>query len=313
MATEKEIISYVLSVCRLTPFEKLSEYMKTLSDVTESLNLDGEFILVIKELDDNLRKEIANHSANLPMQLVVVGGGNSWDQEIFAGLSRANGDYILILGNSAFGLASIIPNLLSVARREDCDVIGIKGKVKLHDKIRNLHVEILFRILRKRTKTPLFLGNYRDILITRKALNWILRDFSTALCILEIHLIPGIKFQVVPALESRERYKLSREMHSRLFMRYTKAPLLILKSCFYISLLLISFVAFNAILVRLRGFNILNQSETQVPGWTTLVLLVGFGFAIIIYALYVLIRIILHLAEEYSSKPDYIIKSVQRP
>ena len=112
MATEKEIISYVLSVCRLTPFEKLSEYMKTLSDVTESLNLDGEFILVIKELDDNLRKEIANHSANLPMQLVVVGGGNSWDQEIFAGLSRANGDYILILGNSAFGLASIIPNLL---------------------------------------------------------------------------------------------------------------------------------------------------------------------------------------------------------
>ena len=313
MSIDKEIISFILSGSEMSRGGTIATYFETLSEITINANLDAEFIIVVAYSDTSFQEKLKVNSLNHPVQVVVVGDRNTWDQEIFAGLSRANGDYAFVVSDSLEGVDVLLPNMLRLARLNRNDVIGISNRVLLLERIKFLRIEILFRILRHRTKAPLSVSNCNDLLITRKALNWILRDLSSAQCMLEMYLIPGLTFSFVKTEIVRTRYKLSRNMYSRLLTRYTLIPLTILKSCFSLTVLVMLITSLNALLVRWRGVNLFNHVEEQVPGWTTLVLLISFGFAVTIWALYISLRTILHLVDEYSSKPNQVIKSVQRP
>lgn len=313
MSIDKEIISFILSGSEMSKGEAIATYFETLGEATISANLDAEFIVVVAYSDTSFQEKLKVNSMNYPVQVVVVGERNTWDQEMFAGLSRANGDYALVVGDSLEGIDVVLPDMLRLARMNKNDVIGVRNNVSLPDKIKRLRIEILFRILRNRTEAPLSISNCNDLLITRKALNWILRDLSSAQCMIEMYLIPGLTFDFVKTETVRARYKLSRNMYSRLLTRYTLIPLAILKSCFSLTTLVMLATSLNALSVRWRGVNLFNHVEKQIPGWTTLVLLISFGFTVMIYALYILLRTILHLAEEYSSKPNHVVKSVQRP
>ena len=313
MSIDKEIISFILSGSEMSRGGTIATYFETLSEITINANVDAEFIIVVAYSDTSFQEKLKVNSLNHPVQVVVVGDRNTWDQEIFAGLSRANGDYAFVVGDSLEGVDVLLPNMLRLARLNRNDVIGISNRVLLLERIKFLRIEILFRILRHRTKAPLSVSNCNDLLITRKALNWILRDLSSAQCMLEMYLIPGLTFSFVKTEIVRTRYKLSRNMYSRLLTRYTLIPLTILKSCFSLTVLVMLITSLNALLVRWRGVNLFNHVEEQVPGWTTLVLLISFGFAVTIWALYISLRTILHLVDEYSSKPNQVIKSVQRP
>ena len=313
MTIDNEIISFVLSGAQMGGSKDVASYFKLLSEIADTSQLNAEFIVVVPYSNTDFQGLLKKHSMNNPIQIVVVGERNSWDQEMFAGLSRANGDYTLIIGDSLRGLEELFPKMLGRAKSNLNDVIGVRNSVSAMEHIKYLRTEILLRSLRKRTKAPLSISNSNDLLITRKALNWILRDLSTAQCMIEMYLIPGLSIDFVETDSIRSRYKLSRPMYSRLITRYTLVPQTILKACFFTTVLFMVFVSLNALSVRWRGVNLLNQVEAQIPGWTTLVLLVSFGFSVIIYALYIILKTILHLAEEYSTKPNHIIKSVQRP
>jgi len=263
--------------------------------------------------DIDSQNELKVSSLDCPLQVVIVGERNSWDQEMFAGLSRANGDYTFVIGGTIEGVEDIISSMLQLAEDDRNDVIGVRSDVSFVERMKLLRTEVFFIILRRHTKAPLSINNCGDLLVTRKALNWILRDLSSAQCMLEMYLIPGLTFDFVNTKTIRNRYKLSRRMYSQLLTRYTLIPLVILKSCFSMTAMVMLVTTANAVSVRWRELNLLNQVEKQVPGWTTLVLLISFGFTVAIYSLYVLLRTILYLAEEYSSKPSHVIKSVQRP
>lgn len=313
MSDNKEMISFVLSWPEINSSKATDAYFNTLNNVTVKANLDAEFVVVMAYSDIDSQSEIKVISANYPLQIVVVGERNTWDQEMFAGLSRANGDYTFVVGGSLDGIEDIFPSMLQLARIHKNDVIGVRSDVKFLDKIKYLRTEIFFRLLRRRTRAPLSISNCNDLLVTRKALNWILRDLSSAQCMVEIYLIPGLTFDFVETETVRTKYKLSRKMYLRLLTRYTLAPLAILRGCFSLTAIVMLATTLNALSVRWREVNLLNQVERQVPGWTTLVLLLSFGFTVTIYALYIQLRTILYLAEEFSSKPNHVIKSVQRP
>ena len=313
MTVDREIISYVLSGFDMGPTTMLTSIFDTLCEITSNENLDAEFILVVAYSDTSLQDALKVHSRNYPVQLVVVGERNTWDQEMFAGLSRANGDYTLVLGDSVEEMRVLLPTMLDLVKVKKSDVVGIRNNAATWSKIVHWRTEVLYSLLRNRTRAPLSTRNRRELLITRKALNWILRDLSSAQCMIEMYLIPGLKFEFVAAHSAQSGYKLSRSMSSRLLTRYTRVPLKILKGCFFVTSLVLAATSLNAVSVRLRGLNLLNGVETQIPGWTTLVLLLSFGFAVMIYALYIILRTILHLAEEFSTKPNHVIKSVQRP
>ncbi|MFA5919269.1 MAG: hypothetical protein WC800_07000 [Candidatus Nanopelagicaceae bacterium] len=313
MQSEREIISFILSGSSDDLRGELIARIKSFGNTAEKIDLDAEFIVVVAYSETKLQDELKAHAMNHPIQIVVVGERNSWDQEMFAGLSRANGDYSLVIGNSTTSMDATLPHMLDLARSQNSDLVGLRDTVTSLAKLKHLRTTFLYSVLRRRIKAPLSIGNFCDLLITRKALNWILRDLSSAQCIIEMYLVPGLNFGFIEAGSSATRYKLSGNMFSRLITRYTHVPLTVLRSCFYLTTFVALAISANALSVRWRGVNLLNHVEQEVPGWTTLVLLMSFGFSVTIYALYILLRTILHLAQEYSTKPNYIIKSVQRP
>lgn len=313
MSSEREIISFIFSGSSDGSRGEILSRVRALGELAEGIDLDAEFVIVVAYSDTKLQDELKLQALNRPIQIVVVGEGNSWDQEIFAGLSRANGDFSLVVGEFTSDMSVSLPKMLEVARSQNSDIVGLREAASLSTKLRYLRTSYLYRLLRRRTRAPLSIGNHSDLLVTRKALNWILRDLSSAQCIIEMYLIPGLNFEFIEAGLSGTRYKLSGNMFSRLITRYTHVPLTILKSCFYLTAMVALAISANALSVRWRGLNLFNHVEQEVPGWTTLVLLISFGFAATIFALYILLRTILHLAQEYSTKPNYIIKSVQRP
>ena len=313
MPIEKEIVSFVLSGSKNYGQGAMANHVKTLSEATTQENLDAEFIIVMAYADAKFQDELKVNSLHYPLQVVVVGERNTWDQEMFAGLSRANGDFILAVRDSLVDIQTLLPSMLKLARKVENDVIGIRSHISYLDGIRYFRTAIFFKLLRWRTNAPLTINNCSDLLITRKALNWILRDLSSAQCMVEMYLIPGLTFDFVKTKIIRTKYKLSHKMYLRLLTRYTNIPLTTLKTCFSLTSLVMVFTAINALLVRWHEVNLFNKVETQVPGWTTLVLLLSFGFTVTIYSLYILLRTMLYLAEENSSKPNHVIKSVQRP
>ncbi len=313
MSTNREIVSFVLSGEQIGDEIRGASIFQKLSEISVREELDSEYIIVVAYSDDRLQRLIKANLSNHPVQVVVIGERNSWDQEMFAGLSRANGDYALLLGKSIDSVESFLPEMLRVGRANHFDIVGMRREVSFLARVKGLGDELLFRQLRNRTKSPFSLANCDELLVTRKALNWIIRDLSSANCLVEMFLIPGFNFTFIASPASGARYKLSRNMRSRLLTRYTHVPLSILKLCFSLTSFVMLGASINAISVRWRGLNIFNQPDVQIPGWTTTVILISFGFSVTIYSLYVLLRTILHLADQYSSKPSHVIKSVQRP
>lgn len=313
MQIERELVSFVLSGDQMNVESEFTECVESLKDISEREGLDAEYIIVVSYLDEFLKGQIRSQLSRYPVQIVVIGEGNSWDQAMFAGLSRANGDYSLVLGRSLKDVGNFLPSMLNVGKRNSVDVVGLRRNIEFYERLRNLPTALLFRLLRNRVQSPLSLQNCDELLVSRKALNWIIRDLSLAQSLIEMFLIPGLTFDFVTTDLNQTGYHLSSDTRSRLLTRHTQVPLSTLKACFSLTSLVMVGASVNAISVRTRGLNIFNQPDPQIPGWTTMVILISFGFSVTIYSLFILLRTILHLADQYSSKPSHVIKSVQRP
>jgi hypothetical protein len=312
MSSEKDIISFVLTAKQVRNAEVLGSTIESLRDVAEQEGLIAEYIVVLphptSELVDRLRDYVSLNS----VQVVVVGEGITWDQEIFAGLSRANGDYSFVFGEKVEPVLKNFPNMLKFAKFDGSDVVGARKSSSFKHQFESVRESILFKIIRKNTNGPLTKDICSELLISRKALNWILRDLSSARCMLEMFLIPGLTYTFIKSGPESQEYKLSRPEYLGLMTRYTQIPIFGLKLSFLSTALVMVLTSLNALSVKLRSINLLNQVESQVPGWTTLVLLLSFGFTAVIYGLYISLRTIIYLAREQSSKPSRVVKSAFR-
>jgi hypothetical protein len=312
MTVEKEIVSFILSGQNLSEASIISETIASLQRVSLDSDLDAEYIVVLAYPTEEVIDELRNSVSTNPVQVVVVGQSITWDQEVFAGLSRANGDYAFIVGEAIEPAVSIFPKMLKLARLSKNDVIGARKISSVVYRMKHIRETILFMIIGKNSDSTLTIHNCGEVLITRKALNWILRDISSARCMLEMFLIPGLTYEFVESGANSKQYRLKRSEYSRLLTRYTQIPMTLLKSCYLLTSFVMVFTSLNALSVRWRGVNLLNQIENQIPGWTTLVLLLSFGFTVMIYGLFLSLRTIIHFARESSSKPSHVVKSVYR-
>jgi hypothetical protein len=312
MTTDKDIVSFILSGDRLSKTGGITSALKALSLMSQNANLQAEYIVVLSYPTSGLIDDLKKYAISNPLQVVVVGEGITWDQEIFSGLSRANGDYAFVVGETIEPLESIFPRMLNLAKLSKNDVIGTRKDSSLPYRVKNIREAILFKTIGKNSSEALTIHNCSEVLITRKALNWILRDLSSGQCMLEMFLIPGLTYDFVKADSNSKQYRLKRSEYSRLMTRYTQVPMNLLKACYLMTSFVMILTSLNALSVRWLGTNLLNQVETQIPGWTTIVILLSFGFTVTIYGLFISLRTIIYLAREQSSKPSHVVKSVHR-
>jgi hypothetical protein len=312
MPNEKDIVSFILSGRCFSEAGVIASAIESLREVSSQADLFAEYVIVLAYPTSGLIDGLRKYGNSNPIQVVVVGESVTWDQEVFAGLSRANGDYVFIVGEAIDSTLTIFPNMLELAKLSKNDVIGARKPHSFAYSSRNIRESILFKLIGNNTSKSLTVHNCREVLITRKALNWILRDLSSAQCMLEMFLIPGLTYDFVKSGANSKRYRLKRSEYSRLLTRYTQIPIILLKACYLLTSSVMVLTSLNALSVRWRGTNLLNQLENQIPGWTTLVLLLSFGFTVIIYGLFISLRTIIYLAREYSSKPNHVVKTVHR-
>jgi hypothetical protein len=306
-----EIVSFVISSSKFTNKEIFDE-ISFLLDAAHQNGFESE-VIVISPVSQRIGDEsFQTIKAETPLQFVIVGSNDSWDQQMFAGLTRANGDYVLIVGSPADEISRELNRMLSEMKHGEIDIVGLAiERDALFFEIFS-RKRFLVKQLRKKFGEHVSLDTARDLLISRRALNWIIRDLPSSNSLFEIGFIPGLHFQVINSTNRLTRTSMNSELYFALLNRHTRFTLNSIRIGFALTFTVTFLTTINAIFVREFGRNVFGHVEIQIPGWTTIVFLLSFGFTTILYGIYLVLRSISSLREEMVQRPKYVIKSVNR-
>jgi hypothetical protein len=306
-----EILSFVISSAGLTELE-VSHEVSVLLETASQIGFACEFI-VISPISQPIGSGVLHSDQpSIPHQFVIVGLNDSWDQQMFAGLTRANGDYVLVIGSPADEISKDLVGMLSEMKSSKIDVVGLNMNRESSFFGLLSRRQILIRKLRRRFGDHVSLDNSRDLLIARRALNWIIRDLPTSNSLFEIALIPGLSFRILHTDNRISRTSMNSDLYFSVLSRYTRVTLNSIRFSFFLTFTVTFLTAINAIFVREFGRNLFGHAEIQVPGWTTIVLLLSFGFTTVLYGMYLMLRSIFFLRDELVHRPKYIVKGVHR-
>lgn len=237
-----------------------------------------------------------------------------YDTAVLAGLDRANGDYTVVFDVILSEYIEKISDMYEAAQT-GVDFVTLQQKRKVPNSVpfaRPLFYSIM------RGLSPLQLDNSlrNEILISRRALNWILR-FRLRDCFLkEIYLTSGFLSKTISVNFSIDKQRRTRKEQFSLgwssLMRVSSLPARIAESGIILSSILLLIMMINAILVKIFGMDIFGIEQSIIPGWTYLVFIIALGFLVTNVTLYVLLRAINVLIENSRSEPLYIVERFNR-
>lgn len=237
----------------------------------------------------------------------------SFDLAFLAGLERANGDYTVIFDTQLADHISVISEMYSQAQ-SGADIVILRNSQAGGD--RSLSRWLFFRAMSGGGRVTYDPRQRREVLMSRRALNWLLRFRSRNLFLRDLLISSGYKFTnldvdfKVPT-RPRDRQDQNRLAWS-LLARRTHLPLHVAS----LSAILLGLIAFglmaNALTVRLLGFDLLGRAASAEPGWTYLVVLLSMGFLLVNLSLFVVIRMLMIIMDDVQSEPNYIIEQYRR-
>lgn len=312
MLINRETLSFLISTQRFTNEILLMEYISVLRSSAETLDFDSEFILISHSAHLNISTENQFILSQYRTQVVAVGPRNSWDSDIFMGLTRANGDYCFIAGTPIQNLASLLNLMIIEINKGQSDVIGCTQERRILGLVKSFRKQLVFRHIRRKMRIPLYVEFCEDLLVTRRALNWIIRDQAVSLSLVEILFIPGITVKILSGIDFSKKLQISKKTLSALMIQYTSIPKLLFNFSLYLNLSIMLGVFLNALSVKFFELNLLRQQVSQVPGWTTLVIISAAGFSLVTYSLSIIFRAVMFLSDESKTKPRTSIMSAIR-
>jgi len=237
-----------------------------------------------------------------------------FDTAVLAGLDRANGDYTVVFDVTLTQHIEIVGDMYEAAQT-GVDIVTLKQKRKSPISVVFLR-SIFYSIMR--TLSPLHLDNSlrNEILISRRALNWILR-FRWQDCLLkEVYLASGFLSKSIAVNFSSNKQRRSVKEQFNLgwsaLMRVSSLPVRISEFGIILSSGLLIIMMINALLVKMFGWDIFGVEQSIVPGWTYLVFIIALGFLVTNITLYVLLRAINVLIESSRTDPLYVVERFNR-
>lgn len=312
MSTNKETISFLISMQRFENEISLMNYVEELRISANMLNFDSEFVLITHHSPINISVENKFILAQYKTQIVSVGPRTSWISGIFLGLTRSNGDFCFIPGASVNNLSRLLSLMMTEIIRSKTDLIGCTQKKQKIRFNRALRMRFIFAFIRRRSQIPLYVEICEDLLVTRRALNWIIRDRSVSTSLLEILFIPGITVSLLKDIDFAKKLDISKNTLSLLVLKYTSFPRLFFNFIFYLTSLITISLILNIFSVYFFEYNLLGQQTTDVPRWTNPLIITLIGFSIQTYFLSIIFRAIMFLSEETSTKPKTTTMSAIR-
>jgi polyisoprenyl-phosphate glycosyltransferase len=164
-----------------------------------------------------------------------------------------------------------------------------------------------YRILNTISQTRLDSQALREFVVSRRALNGILRNRSRSRFLNEAFFASGYSAKPLDVSMQVSMRRRSRSEESRLawgaLTRMTNFPIQIGQWSIALMLLGCAAAIANALTVRFFQHDIFWQPEVYVPGWAFIVILVSGGLMITNIAIYAVLRMLYVILDETKTEP----------
>jgi hypothetical protein len=298
--------------------ESIKKYLKNTHALLKENFSDYEIVLVnnktfrdiryiTNELDPDIRKDIS--VINLSKEVTV-------DNALVAGLDRANGDYTVILDMNFADNPTLILELYKKSQNNN-DIVYIKHKKRKLHFIQRTLFSIFFIILRKLTDLHVDINMDKSRIISRRALNSILKVRENLSYMKGIFSYVGYNTDFIevdsPKMEGRGSFSKQLNYALMALISFTDVLNKLFQWIFILSLLF-SFVTFlDAVFIKVFGFDVFGTvHDNVIPGWSFLIVTISIMFTLISLMLYLLSMYMSSLNKEIKNRPIYIIESIQR-
>lgn len=243
--------------------------------------------------------------------LVTLASVVPYDLAALAGLERANGDYAINFDTSLRDQLELLQNMFLKAQ-EGFDIVVLRDKEASATSFRRW----LFFALMRYVYPRLNARDRKESILSRRALNWILRYRNRSIYLLEVLASSGYRSTTLELSKTAPARHRSSEHRNRLawavLARSTQIPLQAASLTSLLLLVVIVLVSTNALAVRLLGYDLLGQPETAEPGWTYLIIFMSLGFLFTNISLYAVLRMISVISEDVRRDPHYIVEAFRR-
>ncbi|MBL7827422.1 MAG: glycosyltransferase [Saprospiraceae bacterium] len=291
---------------------------KTHEELADNFS-DFEFVLVnnhcdvpliddiIRPLPEDLRKHIFLLNLSTPVNR---------DNAILAGLDRANGDYTVIFETDFASNPELITQLWETSQQGN-DVVYLRAKERRLPLAQRVLYRLFYFILRKYSQLKIDPWAHQSRIISRRALNSLLRLRENSRYLKANYALVGYKtafIQVNEPLHADPSASFGEQFRTALVAvtSYTTFLRTLLLWIFLFSVMVAGVAVFNAVKVKFTNIDIFGDRVESLSGWAFLVVLISVFFAITCLNLYVMSIYLSNIYSEIKNRPLYIIESVKR-
>lgn len=310
-------ISIVAVVDQVEDAERLPTLLVNLHKTLLGNFADFEIIIVnnfhgqlptnkIEALDATLKQSIFLLNLSSPVNK---------NHAVVAGLDRSNGDYTVIIEFDFFQKTNLILQLYESCTKGS-DIVYLRAKSRLSNLRFRLFYKLFYWILRNYSNLKVDERAHDSRIISRRALNSLLRLRENLRYMKAIYSIVGYNTTSIevdiPLQHDGNGFG---EKFSTSLVAITSFTTFLRSLLLWIFMGAIAFmllVTGNAIKVKLTNVDVFGDYHPVVPGWTFLVVLSSIFFAITCLILYIMSIYLSNIYEEIKHRPMYIIESVKR-
>lgn len=299
--------------------QQLSAWLQNLYAELNTQFTDFEFVIVnngrdvpeidaiVNPLPEPVRKNIFLLNLSAPV---------SRDNALMAGLDRANGDYTAIFEFDFSGKPQLITDMWETGQ-QGYDIVYLRA----HERRLSLSQRLLYRlfyfILRKYSHLEIDPWAHHSRLISRRALNSLLRLRENSRYLKANYALVGYKTTFIPVeepLHADPAASFGEQFRTALVAvtSFTTFLRTLLLWIFLFSVVVAGVAVFNAVKVKLTNIDIFGKQVETLSGWAFLVVLISVFFAITCLNLYVMSIYLSNIYNEIKNRPLYIIESVKR-
>jgi len=314
----EDFTSFVFPCDSMGAINSLNNYLIQHEQIFDNSFLDFEIIILIpialeKFLLDNLK--IKNKLKN-QSYIITISYWENWDSSVLTCLARANGDIVYILDPF---YPDVFQKIVSIKKDflADSDIYLFKNKyakLTLFDKFFNYS---FYSVLRFISNLPISHLDRREMILSRRSINYILKNGKKNILIIEIAYRSSYPYKKL-MIENKNNQKVlnnkflkERRVQWSMLMRLSNLPSKISSLSILILIIFLLAATTNALLVRFMGFDLLMNKQVFVPGWTYLVLLVGLTSLSLSLSMYSLQQSINVIHDELNKK-DFEVNSYKR-
>jgi len=299
-------------------FQLLPDFLKKVHATLSANFTDLEIVLVNNTMIRDFKRWLGDLDPVIKQHVYIMNLSSPINRNhaVLAGLDRANGDYAILFELQFKDSPEYLIRLFDKAH-EGNDIVYLQGKERKSGWKFSFFHAVFYYIIRHYSELKIDPRAHNSRIISRRALNSILRLRENLRYIKAIYSIVGFRTAAIPVEEPVQPDPgegFSEQFRTSLvaITSFTTFLRSLLFWIFIISLAFLIYVVVNAVKVKFTSYDIFGKYQEAVSGWAFLVVLISIFFATMSFNIYIMSIYLSNIYTEIKQRPLYIIESVQR-